>query len=187
MGITLVLEDFTTPVESAPPVKLTYEDGFATGLETGIARCEAEQSKLTSELTQTLADIGFEYAQARQEVLSSLRPLFEAIKDQLLPTVMDQTLGAHLVEFMMEKAVQSTATPITLTVSEGDEKLASDLILTQSGLPFTVQSDPKIKQGQIAVERNDSEAILDFSETIQKIQHALDALAPQISEVAGNG
>ncbi len=97
MTRTLKLEDFSalgpTPVsaaQAAPPIEpeaalAAFDEGYRNGWD-DCARAEAEaHRKIGADLAAGLQDITLTYAEARQDVLAGLGPLFEEIAAQLLP------------------------------------------------------------------------------------------------------
>ncbi|EAR50720.1 putative flagellar biosynthesis/type III secretory pathway protein [Oceanicola granulosus HTCC2516] len=179
MGQILTLESFDTgtpPPPDAAPAPLAYEDGFATGREAGLAQARAERTQLDNAVVQRLTELAFTHAEARQQVLESLRPLFVSIAGLLLPGLARASLGAFVVEALMEAAEGDSRTPIALLVAPDSLEALGEIVAAQPGLAVQIEANPALGPGEVLLRTPERETVLDLDRLVADIAAALDAL-----------
>lgn len=179
------LEDFAAakppPVEEAPPLPEElpgYDDGFAAGQ----ASTAAAQSALAAEMVQSLSEMSFGLAEARQAVLGQLVPLFDLIAVRLLPEVVAASFGPHLAEVLKSAAEEDIASPCVLRVHPDQEAAASAAIDSAPALQITVRADPMMSPLAAVLQGADSGGtVLDLDALVTQITTALEALSPALA------
>ncbi|WP_368185771.1 hypothetical protein [Aestuariibius sp. HNIBRBA575] len=188
MGNTILFEDFTsTEVEEVEP-SLTYEDGYSTGFEAGIAQAQATQDAISSEMLQVLSDLSFTYAQARHDLLKSLEPLFDSICTALLPALAQSSLGPQLVEFLLQNARDLSADPALVVSAHPSEVAALKSHLNaQFDAPIQFEPDGSFEVGQVLLKHNENETIIDMTEAVENIIVSLSALRESQNDLKQSG
>ena len=110
------LEDFdgleTNPPQRAAPTPVVTVDtdalrsaAFEEGYKSGWDDCHAEHLKseqaISSDLARSLRDMETTYRDARSDVLSALKPVIDAIVEQVLPKIASEGLGAMVAQELM--------------------------------------------------------------------------------------
>ena len=119
MALLLRLEDFETdhagqdgPDQHTLAALPGYDAGFAAGQVAALS----DQKHVDAALVQTLSDMAFGFAEARQHTLAGMTPLFAALIDQLIPRVVEESFRARLLETLSDLAGKSIAGPTRLIV-----------------------------------------------------------------------
>lgn len=175
----LLFEDFDAAPAAAehagpPPDWLDgHSAGFREGLAQGRAEAEAESSHLSRELAQSLQEMAFGYAEAREQVLLSLRPLFGVLIDRLLPAFAAEALGPWVAETLLTSARTCSATPLEIELHP--DRIEAVRPCLPPGLPATLLANPSLGPGAARFLRADRESDLDIDACLAALQEALAA------------
>lgn len=178
--MAILLEAFDLPAEEAAPSGPSVDwldghaAGHAAGLAQGRAEAEAEAAHLSRELAQNLQDMAFGYAEAREQVLLSLRPLVRLLTDRLLPALAAEGLGAWITEAVLEAARADTAVPMVVELHP--DRLHAVQACLPPGLPATLRANPALGPGAARLLRPDRESELDLDTCLAVLSEALAAL-----------
>ncbi len=179
----ILLEAFDTPLPPSPDAEPTgpppeWLDGYAAGFEAGLAQgkaeAEAHATHLSQELAQSLQDMTFGYAEAREQVLLSLRPLFRLLGERLLPAMVVEGLGSWIAEALLEAARADTEQP--LTVELHPTRIEAVRACLPPGLPAILRENPALGPGAARLLRADRESELDLDTCLAVLSEALSAL-----------
>lgn len=186
MGRAILLESFDDILPAEEPVPLLeeppalgYEDGFRTGREAGLAEARAEQAQLHADIAQAFTGLTFAHAEARAAIMDSLRPLFTAIVETILPKAAEASLAPYIAETLIEAAEEDTRAPIALLVAPEAVEIISRIAQAQAGNPVTVDGNPGLGPGEVLIRHADRETILDLDRLVADMQRALTALFAQ--------
>lgn len=149
--------------------------GFAEGLAQGAAEAEASAARLTRELAQSLQDMAFGYAEAREQVLASLRPLFAVLMDRLLPQAATEALGPWIAQALMDAARSDSATPIVVEVHP--DRVEAVRACLPPGSPATLRPDASLGHGAARIGTPLGESDLDLDACLAAMREALSALS----------
>ena len=177
MSLALKLVSFDEPL--VEPAKSGPSDDYLKGFEDGAAAARAiaekQQDQLRSELVASLSDLTFGYHEARSSFAQTLRPIFTAISDQIVPAVLKETLAHHLIETFETVAAGALDGQITILMNPQDaETLGSDL--TGQIPTVAIVADATVPLGTAVIGNGSSETIFDPTDLIKRIQNALGAL-----------
>lgn len=179
MAQFLMLEDFdeqarranavpSDPVESLPG----YDAGFAAGE----AAAQSAQANIDAALVQTLNDMAFGFAEARQHLLQGIRPLFAALIDQLLPSVVDDAFRARLVDTLQQIAKDQSEAPVRLIVDASQAEAMTALLPAIQGLDITLLTQDDLGPHGALISYGDAECALDLDDLIAQVITVLGAL-----------
>ena len=179
MAHFLLLEDFEEqnrhenamhgdPVESLP--------GYDAGYAAGMAAAQAAQSSVDAALVQTLSEMSFGFAEARQHILQGLRPLFSALIDQLLPRVADETFRARLIDTLQQIAQNQMDTPVHLHVHSSQTAPMAALLPNVNGLDVSLISQDEIGPHGALISQGDAEFAVDLDDLIAQVTSILAAI-----------
>lgn len=178
MALMLRLEDFDEPAAGAREAAPLPQDlpGYEAGFEDGLQAARAEQNGIDAELVQTLNDMAFGFAEARQHLIHSLVPLFQALVDQLLPQVIDTTFRLHLIDALTALTRQRVSAPIRLIVHPDQVDAVAALLPSVSGLEVDLHHDAEVGPHGALISQGPVESLLEIDDLIQEIHRILSAL-----------
>ncbi len=188
MGLLLNLEDFasdgdasrdTVPDETLP--------GYDAGFRAGQAAAEAKQAATDAQLVQSIDDIAFGFAEARQTILQGLEPLFSALVTQVLPRTSEESFRAQLVQILMDGAAQDVAQPAVISVHPQQVETLSALFTSLGFADLTVHPDPGSTPNAALISRGDVETALDVDGMIARIIEILQIVTEASDERIAHG
>lgn len=190
----LLLEAFDVAVAASIPEPTAgpssdwlegYAAGHAEGRAQGIAETEARADLLSGELARHLQDLTFGYAEARGQVLASLRPLFGLLIDSLLPAIAADALGPWIAEALLHAARTDSAAPFAIDVHP--EQVAAVSACLPPGFPASLRSDPSLGQRAARLSLGPQDTDLDLDACLAALREALSALLDDTSRKACHG
>ncbi len=176
----ILLEAFDAPPPAPEPSGPSSDwlEGQAVGLAEGFARgraeAEAESAHLSHELSRSLHEMAFAYAEAREQVLVSLRPLFGLVMDRLLPATAAAALGPRIAEMLIEAARADSAAPLVVEVHP--DRLPAVQASLPPGWPAILRADPSLGRDGARITTPARESDLDLDACLATLRGALSAL-----------
>ncbi len=161
--------------------------GHAAGVAEAQAAAQADQAALSATLVQRFDDIDFAYAEAQAHVLGALRPLFDALCEQLLPGLEDTTAALHLRQLLEQAAKRDMAAPLELRIAETQVPVITALLADRDGLQLTIVADPALGPGEVLLRTPETETALDVSAMIDGARAALAAYFDATDERSNHG
>ena len=187
-----VLESFDPAGRDADPKNVAkpnadWQDGHAKGLVAGQALALATQSALTAEIAQSLADMGFGFAEARVQLLRGLKPLFGALINRVLPGLSEQALAVQVISLLQQAAERDSSAPLELSVNPTQTAGLAALLPYAVGMPVILVADPQVGSGQAVLRSNHTETFLDVGAVLAGVQATLSAIFEAADERANYG
>lgn len=174
---TLQLPDgptFMMP-EDLEDIRLSaYERGYLAGWQDGSTQTEGEAKDRRSTLERQIETLSFTYHEARGHVLQSLRPLFAAMIEAILPVAARASVIPVAIEALMPLAQAAASAPIALRLPQGTRE---PFLAAIEGLvlpPIEITETPDLAQGQ-------AEFAFGIAETRIDLTHAADLVAEAIN------
>ena len=165
----------------------SFENGYQAGWQDAVEALEAEQRKISADFAQNLQDMTFTYQEARGKLLTSLKPVLEAIMLKLLPGTLSASLRAHLIEQIHDLLAESTENAIEFIVSPKNVAFLETLLKQQLAVPFLLKAEETLSEGQIFLKVDQAERYIDMDELGKNILNLLDSFFQQSVEVPNNG
>ena len=199
MAITHLLEDFSSANAAGDVMNLMSEDaledlrlesfekGYSAGWEDALAAQEKDHMRFAGLLADSLQDMSFTYQEALTELMGSVQPVFRSLVDVVLPAVMAQTLGEHIVEQLCEMVRAQTSGPASLVVPAGVGASLSPLLTRDLPMPVEITEDPQLDAGRAFLRLGKSEREIDANALLESIRESLDAFSYQTNEDLKNG
>ena len=187
MALLLRLEDFDAqnPAGHGQDAEaLAALPGYDAGFAAGRAAALAERSNLDAALVQTLSDMAFGFAEARQHVLQSVTPLFRALVDQVLPSIVDDAFRARLLETLGTIAHSRVTGPVRLIVHPDQIDAVAALVPNVQGIEIDLRHDPEIGAHGALISHGTAESTLDLDDLVAQISDVLCALFDQTPPAA---
>jgi hypothetical protein len=191
MPRALHLEDFTSPAAgpeaAAPPPPAdppeaaiaAYEDGYRNGWD-DCARAEAaENRKITADLAANLAAITASHAEARQDVLTALGPLFEEIAAQLLPRLAAEAVAPAVIAELRGIAAQATEARPLLLAAPGALPALERLLAGADGLDIDLGAEPAFAEGQVSIRHAGERRDIDLTGAAERMAEAIRSFVAQ--------
>ncbi|MEM6497277.1 MAG: hypothetical protein AAF709_11170, partial [Pseudomonadota bacterium] len=113
----LTLEDFEEQRSSEDIVHPEFHRGYQEGQEAERSSIAAEHRLALSNIEATLSDISFGYAEAHAAIMKSLQPLLLEIANAIIPLVLKESFGQHLLDVLNESFELRSGSPILVNVS----------------------------------------------------------------------
>lgn len=154
-------------------VRSSFDDGYKEGWVDAQAAAASEQQQINADMATALQEAGFAYFEARQHIFNSMRPLLEAMVQQVLPPLAEETLIHHIIDKVQEIA-QVTEPPLTILCSPETEAPLRALVEEQLSFPVDVKPEVTLTASQAMLQFADGQTAIDLGETIAKISTAVE-------------
>ncbi|MHA6264144.1 FliH/SctL family protein [Arenibacterium sp. CAU 1754] len=199
MSISHLLEDFSIIRDPDMPARLMTEDaleefrlsafeqGYTAGWDDAISAQTRDHSRISGQLARNLEDMSFTYHEVQMQMMSALRPLFHGLTETVLPAVMAQSLGEHIVEQLFDLAQDQTTQPAVISVPPGAAASLKPVIAQGFSMPVSVIEDPSFHDGEAGIRVGTSERDIDCTDLLTSIREAVDAFFHQNNKDAQNG
>lgn len=192
MTRALPLEDFTSsagapapepaPAPSAMPEDATlaaYEDGYRCGWD-DCARAEAEANRrIGADLAANLAAMTLTHAEARQDVLAAIGPLFEDIAAQLLPRLAAEAVAPTVIAELRQIAGENTALRPLLVAAPASLPALERLLATTGEIELDLAAEPTFAEGQVSIRHAGQRRDMDLSGAADRMAEAIRGFLAQ--------
>lgn len=199
MTRALPLEEFTAPLEGAAPdpapspapmpedaTLAAYEEGYRCGWD-DCARAEAEANrKIGADLAANLAAIALNHAEARQDVLAALGPLFEEIAAQLLPRLAAEAVAPAVIAELRQIAQDSSDLRPLLVAAPAALPALERLLATCGDLDIDLAAEPAFAEGQVSIRHAGQRRDIDLTGAAERMAEAIRSFLAQETGGAQN-
>lgn len=188
MTLHTILEDFgSTGLQPHRPLlseevleneRLDFFDkGYRAGWDDAIKAKADENANMSNELAQKLQDLSFTYHEVHTQVMSNLSPLFEEILEKILPTIAQDSLGAHIAEQLTALARDIGTATVQITVAPDSVGQVQQFVdEVDAELPMDVDGDPNLAAGQAEIRFGRREIVVDLAAVAAQISEAVHAV-----------
>lgn len=150
-----------------------FETGYTAGWDDAVAAQEAEGAKLRSDIEQNLQELSFSYHEARQHLLTALKPLLVDIAAKLLPAMARSTLAHMVAEQLNPLAESLTSAPISVVANPVSLPHIEEVLADRSSLPLVFVGEPSLGDGQVYLKFAETETRVDLDGVIGLITDAI--------------
>ena len=120
-----------------------YKAGFLEGQATAVEAHLDDQSRLTCEFIEALADARVTNEAARRHVAESVAPMLEALVEAIAPTLADAGLGAEIARLVERALLHAPAARPRLRIApEICDRI--EAALRERGLAATLEEAPEL-------------------------------------------
>jgi flagellar assembly protein FliH len=172
-GPAMASESEDTGNENQEATLAAFDEGYRNGWD-DCAKAEAEtHRRIATDLAANLQDISLTYAEARQDVLNSLGPLFEDIAAQLLPSLAAEAI-APVVVAELQAAAHGAARGRAVLIASPSALPALERLIAEQGLPeVDLHAEPAYAEGQVSIRFDDERRDIDLSGAAQRMAEAI--------------
>lgn len=198
MTISHLLEDFSKSDGSQGPLKLmsqeeledirlaSFEQGYSAGWDDSIKAQEAEQKRINEHLGKRLEDLSFTYHEALNQMTQAIEPVLRSLTNTVLPQVLHQTLGEHIVQELSKLAQMHANQPATVHVPSGMRAMLDDLISGEFSMPVAIVEDDAMEPDTTVLRIGMAETEINCDDLLSSISEKIDAFYYQINKEAVN-
>lgn len=182
-GISHLLENFSTATDvqnrSMSGAALekqrleAFESGYKAGWEGAVQAGTDDASRISRDFAANLQDISFTIAEARSDLLAALRPLLTGMVNSVLPRLMREALGEHVLETLDKTAQTAASGPVELTTAAVNVDALQALIDDHQLSNVSVSTQPSLSDGQIFVRVADTEQEINLDAVLEQIEAAV--------------
>lgn len=173
---SITLENF----EEAPqpePESEEYRLGFEAGQQSALALAEADRVAAINAASATLADMAFSFVEAQTLVEQMLRPLVVQLAEVALPSLLQDSFGAHLTEVIMNEFELMTAERLVVHINPEAASALEASMPPEITAKFTFKEDPQLDAGQALITQSGRNVIVDLPGLTEELQQALLGLS----------
>jgi hypothetical protein len=184
MAIAQFLEDFDQDRTDQKHIYLSedmvedarlgaFEKGYQAGWDDASSALATEQSHISSELARNLQDIKITYQDAYIHIIEVMKPLLITLVESALPSLATDTIGARVVEEIVEIMRQNNDALILLTVSPGSRSKIEPLINQFFSNRVSFFEDPSLGEGQVYLRFADEERSINLEPLFSEMASTL--------------
>ena len=185
-SLSRLLEDFGRPGPATPDpgggldwdkveaLKAeAYESGYKAGWEDSGKQRDGDQARIAEDFARNLQDLSFTYHEAFSHVMKAMNPLLQQIVEAVLPAMAQQTLGARVVEQLLNMARTHGEQPATITVSPANLAAMESILEQEMPFPVQVTEDSSMGEGQVELRFGQTEQEIEMDEVLAGIGQAV--------------
>ena len=164
-----------------------WVEGHAAGYAQGLSDAAQEQARLSDDLVQSLNDQAFAFFEAKDHILRTLRPMFDALIGAFVPELARTAMKPKVIEALLSIADDQTNAPIVVTVSPGLLPVLDGLGERIDDHPLRITTDPELTDDQAIVSGAEQEIVVDLGTILREAQDILGALGDATQRKAHHG
>ncbi|MGH1355024.1 MAG: hypothetical protein ACRBBS_08105 [Thalassovita sp.] len=153
-----------------------FEQGYQAGWEDS-AKAHAEEGlRINEELAAALQGWSFTFRDAQNQLLASLKPLFQQISDTLLPALAQAGAPHLLADQLAALSQQHLGETMCLRVSQNDLPALERHFQSTGSFSVDLKDDPSLSPGEFQISIGSEERFVDINQVIAAVQDALAAM-----------
>jgi len=184
MSISHLLEDFgtssfqnhssgTTEVLKEEHRLEAFEQGYKAGWDDANKAQSDSFTQISAEFARNLQDLSFTYHEAFTHVMKAMNPLLQQIVEVVLPAMAQQTLGARVVEQLLNMARAHGEQPASITVAPANLAAMEAILEQEMPFPVEVSEDASLGEGQVELLFGQTEQEIEMDEVLAGIGQAV--------------
>lgn len=173
----------TAPVATVPEASDTtlaaFDEGYRNGWD-DCARAEADaHRRIGTDLAANLHDIALTYAEARQDVLTALGPLFEQIAAQLLPRLAAEAMAPAVIAELRAVAAEATGGRPVVIAAPAALPALERLLAADVAMDVDLRAEPAFADGQVSIRYANLRRDIDLGDAAQRMADAIRGFVAQ--------
>ncbi|MCK0095763.1 hypothetical protein MWU60_09285 [Yoonia sp. F2084L] len=174
--------DLTEDMPNNPAVQQAYDDGYAAGL----TAATQDQSAISAELVQHIADLEFSYSEARGDILRTLSPLLDRVVERLLPHCVAAGFATELSAILYQAATTDLPDAVSITVHP-DQRAAVAAELSDYNTDISIIGDAALGPNAAWITQGTRESYLDLDALLSQITEILSTIDLTEPRIEANG
>lgn len=159
--------------EAMEDLKLqSFEAGYQAGWDDALKAQSDEQTKISTELGQNLQEMSFTYHEVLAKLTGSMQPVIEQMIDKLLPEIVKNALGAHIIEQLMALIGDQTAQSVEIVVAPQNVEKINALVEESLKEPFKIVAEASLGEGQAFIRVGQNERLVDLDTVVTGVTDA---------------
>lgn len=170
------LEEFDTGTDATARPSADYLRGVRDTEASTSVRAAEKQAEALAQVSATLSDMAFGFAEAEEHLLQVLKHLLRQVAEAALPQVVLESFGAHFQEAMATVFSDAASAPVSIGVHP---QLVEELDSTLSDVArsrFEFVPDTNLLPGQAVLRGPDLSFAIDLPALTENLQKALAGL-----------
>jgi len=171
-----ILEDFDT-LSPEKPKSADYCLGYEAGKLDALAAAQQSQAVAIGEVAASLEDMAFTLVEAQTLIENMLRPLIIQLAETALPSILQDSFGAHLMDVVMSGFDNLKTEPVTVRLGPDVASTLEEAVPPEIIARFNFEHDPLLEPGQALLTQKNKDILIDLPALSQELQRALLGLA----------
>lgn len=166
---------------------VAFESGYKSGWDDALSAQSQSNTSVGDEFAQSLQEISFSYHEARATLRKELCAAFKPVIAHLLPKMLQETFGQHVLEQIETLAQNTLERPIQITTSP--QRMIALQALCEETLkePFVITPDENVDDDDVYLRLGAAEHEVAFGPWLEEIQNSLASFLENQSEESTNG
>lgn len=174
-------EPDTDPGQDLESMRLdAYEEGYKSGWDDSRAAQSKSDTAIADDLAQAIRDANFSYHEARGDVLAAIRPVIEAIVEQVLPSLARGGLAAAVTAELIPALEQAAHLDCELVAAPDTIPILVKLMEDVSGLEVKMRPEPTFSPAQVSLRMGAETREVDLSRAVAEIGRELDQFTQRL-------
>ncbi|MFW5654233.1 MAG: hypothetical protein ACOCYW_01115 [Roseicyclus sp.] len=154
-----------------------FEQGYRSGWDDCTANEVEERRRVGADLATALAEVSMTLDAARDEMMTALEPLFEAIVSQLLPAIVAEAVTPVVVDELRRIAAERCARNVDLLAAPATCPIIEKLVEATPDLSVSVIPEPALAEGQVTLRFGEQRRDVDLSQAAAQMAEAIRSFA----------
>lgn len=175
--LSIELESFETDDVGPSRPDPEYLRGYEAGLAEAAANVDVAKAQAIADVSTTINDLSFGFAEARQQLLEALKPLLTEIVGVAIPSVLQESFGAHLFDEFAHKADAALNGPIVIEIPEHVAADLNEALFAGSEHEFEFRVNANLEEGTALITTGETDVLLDLNSVSNQLHDALLGLS----------
>lgn len=150
-----------------------YNDGVQTGADAATRAFEAEKLRVLTPILETLNDMSFAQVEARQALLSSLKPMLESLVAAVLPHCAARGLAHEVAAIVTNACEKAPHSQIVIKVAPESAEAISEM-LAPAKADFTIESDTALAALDVKIAWHGGYDEINLEAALSHVRGAID-------------
>ena len=171
----LSLESFEADALASEQPDEAFENGFSEGFEAGLAAANSAQETLAQELVQAIADLEFNYDEARGEITRATGPLLRALAHKIFPHLVGTGFADQIVAVLHQATISEPQSSFILRVHPDQHGLVAAAVSSAS-LNVDLTADPSLQPHAAWAQSHAGALHIDCDRILEDIRSVLSSI-----------
>ena len=160
----------------------SFERGYSAGWEDALKAQSGTRTESANSFIAGLQDISFGYHEARAGLIKAMQPVLTDIMAKLLPETAQVTLGAQVVEQLIEMLRKSADQPVRIEATKENLDALEELVEGAISPPFVCVPNSDLGPAQVIFQVGKEEREINLDQVISGISAAMAGFLQQMKK-----